>query len=46
MQAILMARISTREQEQGLSIDAQLRRLNDYADRQKLWSLWKEKSVS
>ncbi len=36
MRTILMARISTREQEQGISIEAQLRRLNEYAERQHL----------
>ena len=36
MQAIIMTRISTREQEMGHSIEAQLQRLQDYAARHKL----------
>jgi site-specific DNA recombinase len=33
MKAILLARVSSRDQEENNSIPAQLRRLNDYADR-------------
>src|SRR3989338_3164279 len=33
MKTILLARVSTREQEEGLSIDSQMRRLLEYAER-------------
>ncbi len=36
MKAIILARVSSKEQEDGQSIPAQVRRLREYADRQKL----------
>lgn len=36
MKAVILARVSTQEQEEGHSIDAQLRRLQDYADKKGL----------
>lgn len=36
MKTILLARVSTREQEEGLSIDSQMRRLLEYAERKGL----------
>lgn len=36
MQAILLARVSSKEQEEGQSIPAQVRRLTDYAIRKNL----------
>ncbi|MBM2821234.1 MAG: recombinase [Candidatus Berkelbacteria bacterium] len=36
MKAVILARVSTQEQEEGHSIDAQLRRLQEYADKKEL----------
>lgn len=36
MKAVILARVSTQEQEEGHSIDAQLRRLQEYADKKGL----------
>ena len=36
MKAIILARVSTKEQEDGQSIPAQVRRLTEYADKKQL----------
>lgn len=36
MDAVILARVSSREQEQGMSIDAQLENMRNYCKRQKL----------
>lgn len=36
MKAILLARVSSREQQEGMSIPAQERRLREYAERKNL----------
>ena len=36
MKAVILSRVSTKEQQEGHSLDAQLKLLREYCDRQKL----------